>query len=160
MWRHRYAIGPPRADAVIALYHPAQLRSVGFAGALNKSLHVGDIFSPAAVIDARDGSRHDISGGKGTLLTFMAVADVAQKRKLAQAYSAAAVDMEAAAVAAAAQARGIVFGATKVISDELDFDMPGIGRLRQRGRPLSKRQVLCCSFPAALAVVVRCGTGP
>lgn len=115
------------ADAVIALYHPAQLRSVGFAGALNKSLHVGDIFSPAAVIDARDGSRHDISGGKGTLLTFMAVADAAQKRKLAEAYPAAAVDMEAAAVAATAQARGIVFGATKVISDELDFDMPGIG---------------------------------
>ena len=115
------------ADAVIALYHPAQLRSVGFAGALNKSLYVGDIFSPGVVIDARDGSRHDTSGGKGTLLTFMAVADAAQKRKLAQAYSAAAVDMEAAAVASAAQARGIVFGATKVISDELDFDMPGIG---------------------------------
>ena len=115
------------ADAVIALYHPAQLHSVGFAGALNKSLHVGDIFSPASVIDARDGSRHQTTAGTGTLLTFMAVADAAQKRKLAQAYSAAAVDMEAAAVASAAQARGIVFGATKVISDELDFDMPGIG---------------------------------
>jgi nucleoside phosphorylase len=115
------------ADAVIALYHPGQLRSVGFAGALNKSLRVGDIFSPAAVIDARDGSRHDVRGGTGTLLTFMAVADAAQKAKLAQAYSATAVDMEAAAVAAAAQARGIVFGATKVISDELDFDLPRIG---------------------------------
>ncbi len=116
------------ADAVIALHHPARLHSVGFAGALNKSLRVGDVFSPAVVIDARDGSRHDVSGGIGTLLTFMAVADMTQKTKLAQAYSAVAVDMEAAAVAAAAQARGIVFGATKVISDELDFDMPGIGR--------------------------------
>ncbi len=115
------------AEAVIALYAPAQLRSVGFAGALNNSLRVGDLFSPAVVVDARDGSRHDVSVGKGTLLTFMAVADAAQKRKLAQAYSAAAVDMEAAGVAAAAQARGIVFGATKVISDELDFDMPRIG---------------------------------
>ena len=76
----------------------------------------------------------------------MAVADAAQKTKLAQAYSAAAVDMEAAAVAAAAQARGIVFGATKVISDELDFDMPGIGELRQHGRSLSERQALCCSL--------------
>ncbi|MGB7599067.1 MAG: hypothetical protein WBM24_02080 [Candidatus Sulfotelmatobacter sp.] len=115
------------ADAVIALYHPAQLHSVGFAGALNKSMRVGDIFSPAVVIDARDGSRHHLTGGTGTLLTFMAVADATQKRKLAQAYSAAAVDMEAAAVAAAAQARGIAFGATKAISDELDFDMPSIG---------------------------------
>jgi adenosylhomocysteine nucleosidase len=116
------------AEAVIALYHPAQLHSVGFAGALNKSLRVGDILSPAVVIDARDGSRHQFTSGTGTLLTFMAVADAKQKIKLAQAYSAAAVDMEAAAVAAAAQARGIVFGATKVISDELDFDMPGIAR--------------------------------
>lgn len=115
------------ADAVIALYHPAELHSVGFAGALNKSMHVGDILSPAVVIDARDGSRHQLPGGTGTILTFMAVADAAQKRKLAQAYAAAAVDMEAAAVAAAADVRGIVFGATKVISDELDFDMPSIG---------------------------------
>ncbi len=115
------------AEAVIALYHPAELHSVGFAGALNKSLHVGDILSPGVVIDGRDGSRHDVNGGTGTLLTFMAVADAAQKRKLAQAYSAAAVDMEAAAVAAAADTHRIVFGATKVISDELDFDMPGIG---------------------------------
>ena len=66
----------------------------------------------------------------------MAVADAAQKTKLAQAYAAAAVDMEAAAVAAAAQARGIVFGATKVISDELDFEMPGIGRIRQHAGPV------------------------
>jgi nucleoside phosphorylase len=115
------------ADAVIALYHPAELHSVGFAGALNKSMHVGDILSPAVVIDARDGSRHQLPGGTGAILTFMAVADAAQKRKLAQAYAAAAVDMEAAAVAAAADVRGIVFGATKVISDELDFDMPSIG---------------------------------
>jgi nucleoside phosphorylase len=115
------------ADAVIALYHPAELHSVGFAGALNKSMHVGDILSPAVVINARDGSRHQLPGGTGTILTFMAVAGAAQKRKLAQAYAAAAVDMEAAAVAAAADVRGIVFGATKVISDELDFDMPSIG---------------------------------
>ena len=121
------------ADAVIALYHPAQLHSVGFAGALNKSLRVGDIFSPAVVIDARDGSRHQLRGGTGTLLTFMAVADAKQKIKLAQAYSAAAVDMESAAVAAAAEARGIVFAATKVISDELDFDMPGIGKFVSAG---------------------------
>ena len=116
------------AEAVIALYNPTQLHSVGFAGALNKSLHVGDIFSPAVVIDARDGSRHQSKCGDGTLLTFMAVADVTQKTKLALAYAAAAVDMEAAAVACAAQSHGIPFGATKVISDELDFEIPGMAR--------------------------------
>ncbi|HZW92642.1 MAG TPA: hypothetical protein VFF64_06685 [Candidatus Eremiobacteraceae bacterium] len=116
------------AEAVIALYHPAQLLSVGFAGALLPDLHVGDIFSPATVIDARDGSQVMIEGGVGTLITFMAVASPKQKAKLAQAYGAQAVDMEAAAVAAAARAHGIRFTATKVISDGLDFEMPETAR--------------------------------
>jgi adenosylhomocysteine nucleosidase len=111
------------AEAVIALYHPAHLLSVGFAGALRPNLRVGDIFSPAAVIDARDGSRIAIEGGEGTLVTFMAVAGAEQKANLAQAYDAQAVDMEAAAVAVAARACEIRFTATKVISDGLDFEM-------------------------------------
>jgi adenosylhomocysteine nucleosidase len=116
------------AEAVIALYHPVQLVSVGFAGALLPDLRVGDIFSPATVIDGRDGSHIMIEGGVGTLITFMAVASPEQKAKLAQAYGAQAVDMEAAAVAAAARAHGIRFTATKVISDGLDFEMPDTAR--------------------------------
>jgi adenosylhomocysteine nucleosidase len=116
------------AEAVIALYRPTLVQSVGFAGALDASLRVGDIFSPALVLDARDGSRVEIAGGEGTLVTFMTVAGAEQKQKLARAYSAQAVDMEAAAVAAAAQAHGIRFTATKVISDGLQFDMPETAR--------------------------------
>ena len=116
------------AEAVIALYHPALVQSVGFAGALNMTLHVGDIFSPALVIDARDGSRISVEHGDGVLITFMTVANPTQKQNLAQAYGAQAVDMEAAAVAAAARAHGIRFSATKVISDGLDFEMPEIAR--------------------------------
>jgi adenosylhomocysteine nucleosidase len=116
------------AEAVIALYHPALVLSVGFAGALVPSLHVGEIFSPSVVLDARDGSRFEIDGGKGLLVTFMAVAGSQQKENLAQAYSAQAVDMEAAAIARAAHAHGIQFAATKVISDELNFEMPQTAR--------------------------------
>jgi len=112
------------AEAVIALYRPMLLQSVGFAGALDTNLCVGDLFSPSQVLDARDGSRTKLSGGEGTLVTFMAVAGAEQKAKLSQAYGARAVDMEAAAVATAAQAHGIPFGVVKVISDELDFEMP------------------------------------
>jgi len=123
------------AEAVIALYRPMLLQSVGFAGALHAGLRVGDVFSPAVVIDARDGSRIDLEGGKGVLITFTAVADADQKANLAQAYGAQAVDMEAAAVAAAARAHGIHFGATKVISDELNFEMPETARfIDARGR--------------------------
>jgi adenosylhomocysteine nucleosidase len=118
------------AESVIALYHPAQVQSVGFAGALDRSLHVGDIFVPSAVIDARDGSRIFIAGidSRNTLVTFASVAGVQQKKNLADAFGAKAVDMEATGVAAAAAAHGIGFAATKVISDELDFEMPGMDR--------------------------------
>jgi adenosylhomocysteine nucleosidase len=112
------------AEAVIALYHPALVLSVGFAGALHPALQVGDVFSPAVVLDARDGSRFEIDGGKGLLVTFMAVAGSKQKAHLAEAYNAQAVDMEAAAVATAARVHGVQFAATKVVSDGLDFDMP------------------------------------
>lgn len=112
------------AEAVFQLYQPVLLHSVGFAGALNLNLCVGDIIVPAAVVDARDGSRIDIPGGSGILVTFMAVSGSKQKASLARIYGAYAVDMEAAAVAAAAHAHGIGFQATKVISDELNFEIP------------------------------------
>lgn len=122
------------AEAVIALYHPAMLQSIGFAGALETALQVGDVFTPGVVVDGRDGSRTGVPGGSGVLVTFMAVAGVEQKRKLAEAYGAKAVDMEAAAIAAAASAHELRFGAVKVISDELDFEMPEMGRfLDSRG---------------------------
>jgi adenosylhomocysteine nucleosidase len=104
------------------------VQSVGFAGALTANLRVAEIFTPAVVIDARDGSRTEIDGGIGTLVTFMEVASAAQKSNLAQAYSAQAVDMEAAAVATAARAHGIKFAAIKVISDELSFELPDMAR--------------------------------
>jgi adenosylhomocysteine nucleosidase len=116
------------AEAIIAIYQPRELISVGFAGALTPTLRVGDIFTPATIIDVRDGSRTQLESGQGTLLTFMSVAGAKQKATLAQAYSAQAIDMEAAAVATAARAHGIPFTATKVISDGLDFDMPETSR--------------------------------
>ena len=116
------------AEAVIGVYHPTHLQSVGFAGALHPGLRVGDIFLPAVVVDARDGSRTEIEAGDGILVTFMDVAGAEQKGRLAEAYGACAVDMESAAVAAAARAHGITFGVTKAISDDLGFEMPSMAR--------------------------------
>ena len=45
-----------------------------------------------------------------------------------KAYAAAAVDMEAAAVAQGAQVRGVQFAALKAISDAADFPMPAMER--------------------------------
>jgi len=118
------------AEAAIAIYCPGLLLSVGFAGALESGLRVGDVVTPAIVIDARDGSRTELHGRNGptTLVTFMDVAGREQKASLSQAYAAQLVDMEAAGVAAAARAHGIDFSATKVISDDSSFEMAEWGR--------------------------------
>ena len=114
------------AEAVINLYHPSLLISAGFAGALDASLSPGHSLTPQHVINATDGSRTELHFGNGVLVTFDSVADVEQKAKLAKAYGAHAVDMEAAAVAQAAEAHGIKFLACKVISDSAHTHLPPI----------------------------------
>jgi len=116
------------AEAVIALYAPAVIYSVGFAGALEPEVKVGNVFQPAQVIDAGDGSRVNLREGKGILVSFASVATPAKKARLKAAFGAQLVDMEAAAVARAAQARGVEFVTVKSVSDEFDFTFPEMER--------------------------------
>jgi adenosylhomocysteine nucleosidase len=120
--------GPARraAEAVIQLYRPDLVVSAGFAGALQPAVRVGDVLTARVIIDARDGSRTDTGTGEGTLVSFDWVADGEQKARLARAYDAQAVDMEAAAVARAAELHGVRFLACKAISDGPDFRMPPV----------------------------------
>jgi adenosylhomocysteine nucleosidase len=113
-------------EAAIQEVRPTRVVSVGFAGALDGSLRVGDVLQPRTVISAADGVRTDVGSGEGVLLSSSTVAGKEQKIRLAKAYGAGAVDMEAAAVANGAEARGIEFGALKAISDASDFSMPEI----------------------------------
>ena len=125
-------IGPEAArratQAIIQEFQPAHIVSAGFAGALDPKLRVGAVLEPRTVIDAKDGSRTDTGSGEGTLVSFGSVAGRGQKEKLYKAYGAAAVDMEAAAVAQGALLRGVEFGALKAVSDEADFEMPAMGK--------------------------------
>lgn len=116
------------AEAVIALYDPQTICSVGFAGALDSKLKVGDLVRPATVINAGDGSRATIDGGAGVLVSFASVADPEQKKKLRDSFGAEIVDMEAAAVARSADAHGKQFTVVKAISDEIDFEFPSMDR--------------------------------
>ncbi len=113
-------------QAAIELYRPAVVISAGLAGALTAALHVGDVVRPAKVVDAGDGSSVSCAGGEHVLVTAPAVAGVEQKRRLAASYAAQLVDMEAAAVAKGALARGVSFNAVKAISDEADFEVPQV----------------------------------
>jgi adenosylhomocysteine nucleosidase len=121
-------------EAVISLYKPHLVLSVGFAGALDGSLQVGQVFEPRLVIDAGDGSRTDTGAGSGVLVSFASVAGPEQKARLASAYQAQAVDMESASVAKGAEAHGLRFAAVKVVSDDASFRMPSLERfLRSDG---------------------------
>jgi adenosylhomocysteine nucleosidase len=128
------------AEAVIAIFQPELVYSAGFAGALDAKWKVGDLVSPARVVNASDGSSVGLEGGEGVLVSFDQVASPQQKHKLHESYGAQAVDMEAASVARAAEARGVEFRGLKVISDEVGFEFPGTDQfIDSEGRFLEVR---------------------
>jgi nucleoside phosphorylase len=116
------------SEAIIAVSDPKVVCSAGFAGALDGTLKVGDIVRPRTVINAGDASRAIVEDGEGILVSFASVASPAQKLKLRESFGAQAVDMEAAAVARSAEARGKGFAAIKAISDQIDFEFPAMDR--------------------------------
>jgi adenosylhomocysteine nucleosidase len=140
------------AEAIIVRYSPEVLISAGVAGALVPDLRAGETIFPSIVIDTQDGSRHQTAirdaalGGsslaRAVLASYPEIASVAQKHQLAKSYGAHAVDMEAAAVARAAQAHNLSFLAIKAISDESDFELPDITRFIRNGKFRTKRFIL------------------
>jgi adenosylhomocysteine nucleosidase len=104
--------------------------SYGWAGALTANLSAGSAHNVAGVYDARTGERFncDAHSGSQWLVTSPIVADFAEKRRLASAYKAALVDMEAAAIARLALMRGIPFYALKGISDGFTDNLPDFNR--------------------------------
>jgi adenosylhomocysteine nucleosidase len=115
-------------ETMIQEFRPSEILSVGFVGALDPALRVGEMIAPQIIINASDGVRTDVGAGHGTLVSFGAVAGREQKEKLRQAYAASTVDMEAAAVAQGAALRGVRFGVLKFVSDEAHFVMPPLGK--------------------------------
>jgi adenosylhomocysteine nucleosidase len=120
-----------RAFAAVERDAPVDLVfSWGWAGALRANLPAGAAYNTAGVIDARTGERFHCEAGAGAewLVTSPVVADEHEKRRLAAAYGAGLVDMEAAAVARLAQMRGIPFYCIKGVSDGLGARLPDFNR--------------------------------
>src|SRR5581483_591917 len=94
--------------------------SVGWAGALKAEILAGTAHNMAGVYDVRTGERFncDADAGPLWLATSPTVANETEKRRLAMAYKAALVDMEAAAIARLAAMRGIPFYCIKGVSDD------------------------------------------
>ncbi len=123
--------------------------SLGWAGALKPHLAPGSAHNVAGVIDARTGERFRCDAGAGDqwLVTAPAVAGHHEKLRLAAAYQAALVDMEAAAIARLALMREIPFYCIKGVSDGLDAKLPDFNRfLSPTGQLETARLVLYAMF--------------
>ena len=129
--------------------------STGWAGALSEEFKPGEAYRVAGVIDARTGERlpaadwpeQDEQTQNVWLVTSPRVADAAEKRRLAAAYGAGLVDMEAAGVARLAAMRGIPFRCIKGVSDGFGDNLPDFNRfLTPQGQFLLARFVLFAVF--------------
>ena len=99
--------------------------STGWAGALSETFVAGRAYRVSEVIDAVSGECFAAVGGSGgRLVSAPKVADEAEKRRLAAVYRAGLVDMEAAAMARVAAARGIPFFCIKGVSDGVSDRLP------------------------------------
>jgi adenosylhomocysteine nucleosidase len=87
------------------------------------------------VVDVASGERFVAGTGAGvTLATAGVIASVAEKARLASNFGAALVDMEAAAVARIALARGVGFRAIKGVSDGYEFELSELAKFEgERG---------------------------
>jgi adenosylhomocysteine nucleosidase len=128
MGEQRAAIG---LEAALAVADVTMLVSVGLAGACMPEHAAGMVAEASVVVDAKTGERFEtdtVSEDACVLVTTEAIAGVREKARLAASYGAAIVDMEAAAVARQARARGIRFQAIKAVSDAHDFELASLGR--------------------------------
>jgi nucleoside phosphorylase len=144
-------VGPGAARrALLACPAPCDVVvSIGFAGALTPGLAPGDLVLPGTVLWEEEGAlrRYTIPPGllraaadalptslaptaaRGNLLSSPVVlAAVAAKLTAARRYDALAVEMEAAALAAEAAARGAALLVLRAILDPLDLSIEGLPR--------------------------------
>jgi adenosylhomocysteine nucleosidase len=109
---------------------PDMAISVGWVGALNPAMETGRSYGVSGVIDLRTGERFNVANWSVDrwLVTSPIVADQVEKQRLAAAYKADLVDMEAAAIARLAQMRGIPFYCIKGVSDGFHDKLPDFNR--------------------------------
>ena len=131
MGAHRASLA---VEAALSLSPASELISVGWAGSCTDWYHVGDVIRANIVVDAKTGERYfteekgQSKRGQETVVTVASPASAKEKLRLGLSYAAAAVDMEAAAVARIARARELPFYAIKAISDDADFELPNMQR--------------------------------
>ncbi len=117
-------------EAALADGDVDEVISAGLAGGCSAEAVPGTVLEAGMVVESRTGERFRTVLGEGqpVLVTAEAIASVAEKARLAAAYRASLVDMEAATVARLAAAHGLRFRAIKGVSDGHDFELASLGR--------------------------------
>ncbi len=123
--------------------------SVGWVGALNEHARPGKAYRVSGVIDSKTGERFQVAqwSNECVLVTSPRVADGAEKKRLAEAYGAALVDMEATAVARLAGMRGIPFYCFKGVSDGFTENLLDFNRFISPDGQFETRRLLFFVLP-------------
>lgn len=109
-------------SAVLDRYDVDHLLAIGIAGAVAEDLAIGELLAPAAVEVEHTGERLDHAplGGvapRGTLLSTDRLHNTPEALAELRARDVVAVDMETAAIALVADARGVPWSVLRAISD-------------------------------------------
>lgn len=116
-------------ESVLAAGPIDTLMSIGWAGSLSCGLKPPGACAVREVIEAATGERFAAGSDAGQrLVTLSRVADPQEKRRLAETYQAALVDMEAAAVARFARDRNLKFLCFKAVTDGPNDQLPDFNR--------------------------------
>jgi adenosylhomocysteine nucleosidase len=158
-------IGVVRAEQAVAIAetygHLDALVSVGWAGGASCGVQPGTAYEIGEVIDSVSGERYATSAAASPikLATLDHVAGRDEKRRFAETYGASLVDMEAAAVAQAARARGIPFYCWKAVTDIATEDLPDFNYFLDQEKQLRTRQVAAYALthPRYVAPLLRMG---
>jgi adenosylhomocysteine nucleosidase len=148
-----------RAVRAVLPMGPAELVSVGLAGACDTRLRAGDVVRAGVVIDEKTGERFVNLKYDQNLVSTDEIVNVEKKMIMRIVFDAAAVDMEAATVARMAKAKRLRFRAIKAISDEADFEMGELGKfVTEDGQFREKRFALYAALrPAKWGKVIALG---
>jgi adenosylhomocysteine nucleosidase len=126
----------------IAELEPELVVVAGYAGALDPSLKVGDIFVASEILEGEDQRWRTVIPAElgdsicGRLFTARTlIASTAEKRRLFRSTRALAVDMESAAIAEACQGERIPCAVVRAISDSAETELsPRLANLLSAGR--------------------------
>jgi len=162
-------MGAEAAERAAALLVARPLRAIvaaGFCGALDRSLSVGDLVAAESVVEERTGRAFPADPGllaaapgrRGTLVSAERLARTPADRARLEGL---AVDLESAAVAAAAAAAGVPFLALRAVTDEVEHVLPDFDRLTDAAGRLTPGAGLLYFLvhPGELRSLLRLGRG-